>query len=430
MSLVVVGLSHKSAPVELRERVAFAEPALDAAVKRASSCGDGEALLVSTCNRVELYITGAPDDVRARVLTFLAEVGTVGESALAPHLYTSADEAATRHLFRVAASLDSMVVGEPQILGQVKAAYAAARAAGTVGATLERTVQRAFAVAKRVRTETAIARSSASVASAAVALARHIFGELDGKELCILGAGKMADLAATHLVAAGCKSIVVVNRTLARAEALAKKTGGVARSFEELESALGRADIVVCSTGAVRPVVSKELVQRVMKARRGRWLCFIDIAVPRDVEQTVGELPNVYLYDVDELSNLVEGNLADRQREAEKAGGIVEEELVRFVRDEKSLGLVPTIRALRERTLALARAEAERAAARLPGVAPDALAAFAEALVNKLLHAPLTALKRDPDHTALQQAARELFGLSEEDSHSASDAAPQHKGKK
>jgi glutamyl-tRNA reductase len=432
--LLLVGLSHHTAPVELRERVAFAEDALEDAVRRAAALGEGEALLLSTCNRVELYLapsTGGMDLLRSRVEHFFATAGGVPMEQLTQHLYARDGLEAVRHLFRVAASLDSMVVGEPQILGQVKSAFTTARRAGTVGATLERTVQRAFAVAKRVRTETAVARASSSIAAAGVELARHIFGELEGKAVLLLGAGKMADLAARHLRAAGCRRLIVLNRTLARAEELARRIGGEAHPWEELEVELTHADIVLCSTGATRPVVERELVQRVMRARRGRWLCFIDIAVPRDVAEEVGRLDNVYLYDVDALTQLVDENLADRRREAEAAEQIVVEEIERFSSIERSLGVVPTIKVLRERFLGVAREEAERTLGRLQRVNEAdrrEVHAMAEAIVNKLLHHPLTTLKREAESEELIAVVRRLFALSETEDQPQVHAPPQARG--
>lgn len=434
LELLLVGLSHYTAPVELRERVAFSEEALEDAVRHAAALGEGEALLLSTCNRVELYVvssSGGMDLLRPRVEHFFAAAGGVPIEQLTQHLYARDGLEAVRHLFRVAASLDSMVVGEPQILGQVKSAFTAARRAGTVGATLERTMQRAFAVAKRVRTETAVARASSSIAAAGVELARHIFGELEGKSVLLLGAGKMADLAARHLCAAGCRRLIVLNRTLARAEELARRIGGAARAWEELEVELAHADIVLCSTGATRPVVEREQVQRVMRARRGRWLCFIDIAVPRDVAEEVGRLDNVYLYDVDALTQLVDENLADRRHEAEAAEQIVVEEIDRFSAIERSLGVVPTIKALRERFLGVAREEAERTLGRLQRVSEvdrREVHAMAEAIVNKLLHHPLTTIKREAESEELIAVVRRLFALGDAEEQLETQVPPQARG--
>ncbi|MSP59362.1 MAG: glutamyl-tRNA reductase [Myxococcales bacterium] len=418
--LVVTGLSHHTAPVDVRERAAFQEGELEEANRRLAGHAS-ETMILSTCNRVEIYLTlpdpaGAAERGRRAVEKLLAEVRLLDAVVVGPHLYTHTGEDAVRHLFRVASSLDSMVVGEPQILGQVKDAFQHATRAGTIRNTLGRVLQRAFAAAKRVRTETEVARSSSSVASAAVELARHIFGDLTGKEVLVIGAGKMGDLAARHLVSAGAGPLLVTNRTFERAQSLAGRIGGKAHPWESLPQLLTVADIVLCSTGAPEPVVKREMVQRAMKARRGRWLCFIDIAVPRDVEAQVGDVENVYLYDVDALSSMVDDHLAERRREAEIAERIIAEEVQRFLVAERSLGVVPTIRALREQFSSVARAEVARTLGKLEGASQHdrrVIEALAEAIVNKLLHAPLTALKREGESDGLVSATRTLFAIEE-----------------
>jgi glutamyl-tRNA reductase len=415
--LYVVGLSHKTAPIEVREKAAFPDDQLKPSLERLTGIpGVGEALIVSTCNRVEIYAGVDGADGPSQVRRFLVE-GRGLEPSLHAHLYAHDGEAAVQHLFRVAASLDSMVVGESQILGQVKDAYAAAMEAGTVGPVLSRTLPRAFAAAKRVRTETEVARSSASIASAAVDLAAQIFGELTGREVLVVGAGKMGDLSARHLKASGIGTLHVVNRTLARAEELAGRLGGRAAPWEELDALLKRVDIVLCSTGASDPVIRRDRVERVMRARKGRWLFFIDIAVPRDVEPEVGELENVYLYDVDELEKVVAENRAGREVEAQDALAILDEELKKLQAQEASLGVVPTIKLLRGRFLDVAKAELERTLPKLqtPHERDRAqVEQLAQSIVNKLLHAPLTALKKEaqerPD-SELAATVRALFDL-------------------
>ena len=327
--LGIVGLSHKTAPIEVRERVAFAEDALAEALRRLVDVpGIGEAMIVSSCNRVELY-AGVDDAGALEILQrFLIDERSL-PSSLRAHLYAQSGNDALRHLFRVASSLDSMVVGESQILGQVKEAYAAALEAGTLGPILQRAVPRAFALAKRVRTETDVAKSSASIASAAVDLAAQIFGELDGKHVLVVGAGKMGDLSARHLKAAGIGELTVVNRTQPRAVELAEKLGGRAAAWDELDRLLAKVDIVLCSTGATEPILHKERVAKVMRARKGRWLFFIDIAVPRDIDPAVGSVENVYLYDVDALERVVAQNRAQRATEAREAEAMVDAELKR-----------------------------------------------------------------------------------------------------
>ncbi|HEX9104265.1 MAG TPA: glutamyl-tRNA reductase, partial [Polyangia bacterium] len=393
--LGIVGLSHKTAPIEVRERVAFAEDALgDSLRKLVGVPGVGEAMIVSTCNRVELY-AGVDDKAALEALMrFLIDERQLPPS-LRTHVYAHDGHDALRHLFRVAASLDSMVVGESQILGQVKEAYAVALEAGTLGPILQRAVPRAFALAKRVRTETDVAKSSASIASAAVDLAAQIFGALAGRHVLVVGAGKMGDLSARHLKAAGIGELSVVNRTHARAVELAEKLGGRAAPWDDLDRLLTKVDIVLCSTGATEPVMRKDRVAKAMRARKGRWLFFIDIAVPRDVEPGVGEVENVYLYDVDALERVVAQNRAQRQNEAAEAEAMVDAELKRFKEHELSLGAVPTIKLLRARFLEVALAEVERTAARLGDKERAAMQQMAEAIVNKLLHTPLTKLKKD-----------------------------------
>jgi glutamyl-tRNA reductase len=419
--LCVVGLSHRTAPIEVREKVAFADDAVAAALRQAVALpGVGEAMILSTCNRVELYAGVDEPDVADGLRQFLVE-GRALPAALRAHLYAHDGEPALIHLFRVAASLDSMVVGEPQILGQVKQAWALADGAGTLGPLLGRVLPSAFAAAKRVRSETGIARSAASVASAAVELAAQIFGALDGRQVLVVGAGKMGDLAARHLRAAGVAELKVVNRSLERAEALAARLGGVAAPWSELDPLLARADIVLCSTGAPEPVIDAPRVAHAMRVRRGRWLFFIDIAVPRDVAPEVGRIENVYLYDVDALEEVAGQNRAGRAREAQAAEAMVRQEVERFLAAERTQGVVPTIKALRGRFLEVAHAEAERALARMPTASERDRAQvmqLADAIVNKLLHAPLTALKRGaaadtPDGEALVQAVRVLFELAE-----------------
>jgi glutamyl-tRNA reductase len=412
--LGIVGLSHKTAPIEVRERVAFAGDALSESLKRLVGVpGVGEAMIVSTCNRVELYAAVEDANAIEAMQRFLIDERQL-PSNLRAHLYAVDGNDALRHLFRVAASLDSMVVGESQILGQVKEAYARALDAGTLGPVLQRAVPRAFALAKRVRTETDVAKSSASIASAAVDLAAQIFGDLHGRQVLVVGAGKMGDLSARHLKAAGIGELSVVNRTQARAVELAERLGGRAAAWDELDRLLTKVDIVLCSTGAAEPILRKDRVAKAMRVRKGRWLFFIDIAVPRDVDPEVGSVENVYLYDVDALERVVAQNLSQRAGEAVEAEAMVDAELKRYHEHELSLGAVPTIKLLRGRFLEIAMAEVERSAARAGGGDRAAMQAMAEAIVNKLLHVPLTKLKKEAaDHpeSELPALVRALFDL-------------------
>jgi glutamyl-tRNA reductase len=390
--LFVIGLSHRTAPVEIREALSIDGEALARQLKQAAElCG--EALVLSTCNRYELY--GRVSDERALGEIEALIAGKRPEAR--DHLYRHRGEAAVRHLFRVAASLDSMVLGEPQILGQVKQAFQAAQQAGTVGPVLSSLVPRAFQVAKRVRTDTAIGQSASSVASVAVGLAGQVFGKLAGHPVLLVGAGKMAELCARHLREASADQFLVVNRTRARAEELAGRLSGTAHDFGELESLLGRAAVVLCSTGAREPVLRLEMLQRVMKARRGRWLLLIDIAVPRDIEPAISELENVYLYDIDALQAVVTDNLSERQREAAAAEQIVEAELSRLVARQREGDVVPVIRALRAYAQGVAQAEVARVLPRLGPLGERErrlVEGLADGVINKLLHGPLTALKR------------------------------------
>ncbi len=426
--LLVVGISYRTAVLEIREKLAFPEDGLPGAVAELAALPVlGEAMLISTCNRVEIYAatraTGgvAPELAAEAVKRYLADARKLSYDALSSHLYERSGSAAVKHVFRVASSLDSLVVGESQILGQLKDAYGVAAQAGSVGPMLGRCMERAFGVAKRVRTETQIARGAANISSVAVELARSIFGELKGKKVLLIGAGKMSDLAARHLAADGADEILVTNRSPARAEALAAKVDGQARPYAELEALLTLADIVISSTGSPVAIIGRDLMKRVMKARKNRPVFIIDIAVPRDVEHVVGKLDGVYLFDVDDLDKVVEGNLKGRQVEAEAAERIVEAEATQFLAWMRSQGVVPTIKELRERFAQVARAEAEKTIAFLGGQATlgdkgeRAVKQMAEAIINKLLHTPLMALKTpDGDEAeALVAATRRLFALPE-----------------
>jgi glutamyl-tRNA reductase len=377
-----------------------------------------EGLIVSTCNRVEALAGVESPGALAAIRHFLAETRGVDAELFAAHAYELAGLEAVRHIFRVASSLDSMVVGEPQILGQVKDAFGAAQHAGTLGTLLDRCLTRAFAVAKKVRTETRIAAGAASVSSVAVDLAERIFGKLDGRLVLVIGAGEMADLAARHLHAAGCADILCVNRTYERAVELAARVEGQARRWEDLDGLLATVDIVISSTGATEPILGVDRVARVMKARRWRSLFLIDIAVPRDIEGRVGDLDNVYRFDIDDLEKVVAENMKERQKEATRAEKIVEAEAVDFLAWLRSQGVVPVIKQLRERFTQVARGEAERTIAALPSLGERerrSVQAMADAIVNKLLHPTLTALKREgagEGGEELVEATRRLFALT------------------
>jgi glutamyl-tRNA reductase len=419
MGLFVAGLNHRSAPVELREQLAVEEDKLRELIRDVQGTGAArEAVLISTCNRVEVYaVADAPGEARAAVFRRLCQHRGLDHGAVEALLYTHLDDEAVRHVFRVASSLDSMMVGEPQILGQVKDAFALAQACETVGPTLHTLFSQAFAVAKKVRTDTDIARHAVSVSFAAVELAKKIFAGLTGRAVLLVGAGKMSELAARHLVDQGAFPVYVVNRTWARAQELARALAGTAVPFAELDVALGSVDIVVTSTGAPEPVIHRSLVQRVMHGRRGRPLFFIDIAVPRDVEAAVGTLDDVYVYDIDDLKQVVDANLRERAREAQRAEALVDREVAKFAARLRDVEVIPTIVSLRERLESIRTSELRRALARMPDAPPatrDAMEALSSAIVNKIMHAPITKL-RESGRAGMGRSwttlVQELFGL-------------------
>jgi glutamyl-tRNA reductase len=413
--LLVVGLSHRTAPVEVREKLAFPEDAIAPALKALGALPTiAEAMLISTCNRVEIYAAtrdaAAPSAV-AEVRQFLMG----GRKIDGAQLYDRVGPEAVMHVFRVAASLDSLVVGEPQILGQLKSAFGAASEAGSVGPLLGRCLERAFGVAKRVRTETAIARGAANVSSVAVQLAHRVFGELDGKTVLVVGAGKMSALAARHLADDGADPILVTNRTAQRAEALAAAVGGAARPWADLHALLVAADVVVSSTGAREPILGRAAMKAVMKERRYRPLFIVDIAVPRDVDPEAGQLDGVYLFDIDDLERVVASNRKGREQESEVAERIVSSEAKQFLAWQRSQGAVPTIKKLRERFQSVAQAEVDKALAALGPRAEGServVRQLGDAIVAKLLHTPMMALKHD-EAAELASAVERLFELSE-----------------
>jgi glutamyl-tRNA reductase len=418
---VVVGLSHRTAPVEVRERLAVAPDRLEQELREIAAIGYfDEALLVSTCNRVELYATSVdPIEAARNAKNTLAK--RLADPMADEVLYQQRGVDVVRHIFRVASSLDSLVVGEPQILGQVKEAFDAAKNAGTVGTLLGRCFTQAFAAAKRVRRETGIAEGTVSVSSIACELAKKIFGNLEGRRTLLLGAGEMGESAARSLRQTGTQ-LHVVNRSEERAQALAESCGGRVVPYERLTMELAEADVVIASTASPKFILTPELMKGVVRTRRHRPLFIIDIAVPRDVDPRVGNMDNVFVYDVDDLQQVAEENLAVRAREAAHAERIIEEEIDAFMRWRRSLELAPTIVALRKRFGEIADEELRRALPRLEAVSPAdraVLEAMGRSLVNKLLHQPLTQLKAgagEPDGALLIDAVRRLFVLPENDS--------------
>ena len=419
MELSLVGLSHHTAPIEVRERVHFPEGEVGAAVQMLRRReGVAEAALLSTCNRTEalLRLEGEAQPL-ALVADFFAEARRMPRSEFEGYLYHHSQRDAVRHIFRVASSLDAMLVGEPQVLGQVKAAYATARAHGCIGGVLDEVLTHSFAVAKKVRTETSVGASAVSVSYAAVELARKIFGSLEGRTVFLIGAGKMSELAAKHLRRSGAQAILVTNRTYGRAQELAEELGGQAIKFDDLVKYAGQADIVISSTGAPHHILRKQHGEQFLAERKNRPMFFIDIAVPRDIEPAMNELDNIFVYDIDDLKGVVDANRRERQREAQRAEEIIEREVDRFLTRLKRLELTPTVVALQEKLHGLREQELARAG--LKDLTPEQRAEVEEmsrALVNKILHLPLTQLKQlpqEPDGLKLMEFIRKAFQLKD-----------------
>ena len=415
MQLALVGLSHKTAPVEIRERLAFSNDALRSALtslvdRRAVN----EALILSTCNRVEV-VAESPDDRLIR--DFICEFHQISHDSVSTHLYSYRNVEAIRHVFRVTASLDSMVIGEPQILGQVKEAFRIAMDAGTVGMHLSALMNRAFAVAKKVRSETGISQSAVSVSYAAVELARKIFGDLSGKTVMIIGASKMGELAAKHLRRAGASSVLVTNRTFERAVELAKVFEGAAVPFEHFTDHMAGADIVITSTGAPHFIIGKNLAEQVIHRRKNKPIFFIDIAVPRDIDPAVNQIDNAFLYDIDDLQQVIDANLKERFKEAMRAEQIVDDEVEAFCLKMQTRDVVPTIVQLRESLEKVRRDEIERNRRHLKDLSPEQQAAvdqITKSIVNKILHPPIEQLKQmahDPQGADLADLIRKIFNV-------------------
>ncbi|MFZ5906523.1 MAG: glutamyl-tRNA reductase [Nitrospirota bacterium] len=418
MKILVVGLNHKIADVEVREKLAFSGEKLEQGLVMFRELPEvQEAIILSTCNRVELY-AHVTDTAKASesVKTFLSEFHALNRNALENSLYIYDDVTAVKHVFRVASSLDSMVVGEPQILGQLKDAYDLALSRKTTGILLNKLMKKAISVAKRVRTETHIAENAVSISFAAVELARKIFTDLSRRVCMLLGAGEMAELAARHLINNGIQDVLVANRTYERACDLSKEFNGRPVKFDEFINEMVRTDIVICSTGAPTYVVTKNQMQKVMKERKQKQVFLIDISVPRNLDPGINDLENVYLYNIDDLQGVVDANMFERQKEAEKAEMIVAEEIETFLKWQASLDSVPTIKALRDRAEEMKREEVEKLLHKLSSLGErekEAIEYMATALVNKLLHPPTAALKEAGDDKAsLVALIRRLYGIN------------------
>ena len=422
MQVILLGVSHRTAPVELRERLDFSSRDLGAAIEAlALRPSAAETVVLSTCNRSEIYVvSGDPARAREEVTGFLSEYHRLPESVFTPHLFSHDSEAAVRHLFRVAAGLDSIVVGEPQILGQVKDAFQAAAEHHRAGPVLSKLFHWSFLVGKRVRTETGLGEGAVSVSFAAVALARKIFGQLNGRRVLVVGAGEISTLTAQHLRANGVGEILVTSRTQAHAEALAASVNGRSVPWDDLAQGVAASDIVVTATGSQRPIITRAQVEA--SRHRRDPLFIIDIAVPRDVEASVGDIEQVFLYNVDDLQTLVQENLSRRSSEVDRAEAIVAEEVAKFGAWQRSRGAVPTIVALRERFDRIRRSELNRLDGKLSGLTPEARTRVDEVtrlIVEKLLLEPTEQLKGLPDEEtqlAYTEAINRLFRLRESES--------------
>lgn len=420
MGILLVGMSHKTAQVELREKLSMPEEKIPGLLAKLKSPNVQECMILSTCNRVEIlahceHPAKGIDEIR----NFLGSEHQTSPEALAPHLYILQDEEAIRHIFEVASSLDSMVVGEPQILGQIKNAYNSAFESRATGPVLNRLMHKAFFTAKRVKTETRIAQSAVSISYAAVELARKIFEDLDDKTVMLIGAGEMIELAARHLMNNGAKDILVTNRTYSRAVSLAQDFNGSAIRFDGFAGSLIRTDIIISSTGSQNYILRHDDVKEVLYQRRNKPILMIDIAVPRDLDPEINKIDNVYLYDIDDLQSVVDTNIQQREKEAEKAFEIVAQDVQAFVKWVASLDVTPLIVLLRERCEEIRRKELDKTLPRLNGISgkeEKAIEDMAAAMVNKILHGSLQALKSDrsdEEKALLARVLKEIFQLED-----------------
>jgi len=422
MSIVLIGVNHKSTPLAVRELLALSD---DACATGLRSLVDGEivreGLIVSTCNRVEVVTetaAGRLTETTERIVEFLTRVNELPRSHFEKDLYQHTDDQAVRHLFRVASSLDSMVVGEPQVLGQVRRAYSIALEAGTTGRILNRLVHHAFRVAKRVRTETGIAANAVSISYMAVELGRKIFDSFAGRTALLIGAGEMAELAARHLVNAGVSSVLLANRSEEPARALAAELGGTPVPFNRLTEHLSQADIVICSTAADDYVVTEGMMRAASARRRNRPVFFIDISVPRNIDPAVGRIPNVFVFDIDDLESVVSSNIREREREAQRAELIVESEIMQFQQALRALESGPAIGALKQMFQDIARHELKRQRNRLGPLSAEQESGIESLLlstVNKLSHPMLSQMRHSSDASDAEiiEAWRDIFDLED-----------------
>jgi glutamyl-tRNA reductase len=430
MNIITVGLSHKTTPVEIREKLSFPSQTIGEPLNRlCTSYGINEGVIISTCNRVEVFaVTRDIEKGLWQVKKFLSDYHNIPLEGLDEHLYTYTAEDAVKHLFRVCAGLDSMVIGEPQILGQAKDAYGYALQHKTAGVIMNKLFHKAFSVAKRIRTETKIGSSAVSISYAAVELAKKIFGTLQGKSVMLIGAGEMAELAARHLLSNGVQEILIANRTYEKAIEVAKSFNGTPIMFREFTHYLKKVDIIVTSTAAPRFIIHPEQIEEVIKERKNRPMFFIDISVPRNIDPLINNIDNIYLYNVDDLQGVVEANLKERVKEAKEAEAIIHEELGNFHRWVKSLDVVPTIVALKKKLEETRKSEMEKGLSGLNGLQEKdilAIDAMTKAIVNKIAHDPVTHLKKEANKVEGDfyiEATRKLFDLDKEEDTAAKKA--------
>lgn len=423
MNIIIVGLSHKTAPVEIREKLSFPSETIGEPLKKlCANYGINEGVIVSTCNRVEVFAV-TPDIEKGlwQVKRFLSEYHNIPLDALDEHLYTFAGEDAVRHLFRVAAGLDSMVLGEPQILGQMKDAYGYAIQHKTAGIIINKLFHKAFSVAKRIRTETRIGSSAVSISYAAVELAKKIFGAIENKTAMLVGAGEMAELAARHLLNNGVKEIMIANRSYERAVEMARSFNGAPIMFREFAHYLKKVDVVIVSTAAPKFIIHPEQIEEVIKERKNKPMFFIDISVPRNIDPLINKIDNVYLYDIDDLQGVVAANIKERQNEVQDAENIIKEEIEKFYRWIKSLDVVPTIISLRKKFDEIKNEELNEALGALKNLSEDekkTIEKMADAIAKKILHDPVTHLKKESNKVEGDfyiEAARKLFDLDKDE---------------
>lgn len=422
MSIVLVGVNHKSAPIEVRERLAFSDEACTAGLR---TLVDGEiireGLIVSTCNRVEVLTetkTAQTYETRERLIQFLTRSDYIPRSDFESHLYEHTDDAAVRHLFRVTSSLDSMVVGEPQVMGQIRRAYSIALDAGTTGRVLNRLVHHAFRTAKRVRTETGIGANAVSISYMAVELGKKIFDSLEGRTALLIGSGEMAELSARHLVNAGISRVWLANRTPETVEPLARDLGADVVSLSELGQHLADADVVICSTAADHYIVTEQMVRESSARRRNRPAFFIDISVPRNIDPAIGQIPNVFVFDIDDLESVITSNIREREREAQRAELIIDSEIMQFQQSLRALEAGPALGSFRQMLQEIARLELSRHRNRLGVLTKDqedAIEALLLSTVNKISHPVLSQMRQsfDAGDAETIQSWRDIFGLED-----------------